>query len=88
VVEVEIACVQPDDFRIALYDRQLTISGVRVDPHSEPRAYHQMEVHFGEFRTDVDLPGQVDREHVEADYRNGLLRVILPKLQPRRIEVS
>ena len=80
VVQVEIAGVQPDDFRIALYDRQLSISGVRYDAPPERRAYHQMEVHFGEFRADVDLPLPVDKDRIDAEYRQGMLRVILPKL--------
>jgi HSP20 family protein len=88
VVQVEIAGVRPEDFRIALFDRQLTITGVRADTHPEPRAYHQMEVHFGEFRTDVDLPGAVEREHVEAEYGQGFLRVILPRQPVHRVEVT
>jgi HSP20 family molecular chaperone IbpA len=47
-----------------------------------------MEVHFGEFRTDVDLPCPVDEEHIEAEYNDGFLRVRLPKLQARRVDVG
>jgi HSP20 family protein len=88
VVQVEIAGVNPDDFRIALYDRQLVISGLRSDANVERRAYYQMEVHFGEFRSDVDLPVPVDKDRIDAEYRQGFLRVILPKLRPERVNIT
>jgi len=88
VVQVEIAGVQPEDFRIELSDRFLSIAGTRADPDPERRAYHQMEIHFGEFRADVELPGPVDREHITAEYGGGFLRVNLPKLRPTQIEIE
>jgi len=41
-------------------------------------AYHQLEIHYGEFRTEVGLPA-VWREQVSAVYQNGLLRIELPR---------
>ena len=81
VVQVEIAGVQSADFSVSLNERRLSISGVRVDPGPERRAYHQMEVHFGEFRSDVDLPGSIDENSIEVEYSDGFLRLILPKLK-------
>src|SRR3989338_11538949 len=88
VVQVEIAGVHQADFAVSLADRRLSISGVRHDPISDRRAYHPMEVHFGEFRTDVDLPGPVDEEHIDAEYSDGFLRVLLPKVAPHRLAVE
>ena len=82
VVQAEIAGVQPENFRVALHDHLLTVTGVRYDPYPENRAYHQMEVHFGEFRIDIELPGLVDKDQIDAEYQHGLLRVVLPKLRP------
>ena len=94
VVLMEIAGVRQDDFSIVLRDRRLTIGGVRFDPdperseRGERRAYHQMEVPFGEFRSDVDLPGPVAEDNIAAEYSQGLLRVTLPKLKPQSIEIK
>ena len=94
VVLMEIAGVRPEDFSIVLRERRLTISGVRLDAGPEPgergerRAYHQMEVPFGEFRSDVDLPGPVDESRVTAEYGQGFLRVTLPKAKPQPIDVK
>lgn len=86
-VRVEIAGMDENDFTVKIDSSRLIISGVRPDI-PETRAYHQMEIHFGEFSTTVDLPGPVDIEHVTADYTNGFLRVNLPKAQTKHIDIS
>ena len=63
------------------------ISGVRVDSQ-ERRAYHQMEIRFGEFSTAVELPAGLDTAKAEADYRDGFLTVILPKIKPTGIAIQ
>ena len=87
VVLVEIAGVKQSDFAVSLRDRRLIISRSQVDRGPLNRAYHQMEVPFGDFRTEVDLPAAVDESRVDAEYSDGFLRVRLPKQQPRRIDV-
>jgi HSP20 family molecular chaperone IbpA len=47
-----------------------------------------MEIHYGEFRTDVELPGAFEREGMEAEYNDGYLKIVLPKSKPRRIDVA
>ena len=87
VVQVEIAGMRGADFSVSIQDRRVTISGARQGD-GEARAYHQMEIHFGEFRTDIELPGPFDREAVEASYNDGYLRIVLPKPKPRRISIE
>ena len=88
VALVELAGVRQSDFTVSLFDRRLVISGVRIDQGPVRRAYHQMEVPFGEFRTEVELPVQVDAARVDAEYADGFLRVRLPKLKPQNIIVQ
>ncbi len=88
VVQIEIAGMRREDFYIDLQGRHLIIGGLRQHGPASPRAYHQMEVNFGEFRSEVELPTPVERDRVEADYDAGFLRVVLPKLKPHRVEVS
>ncbi len=47
-----------------------------------------MEIAFGEFHAEVDLPYQVIADKVEATYRDGFLRVMLPIAQPKHIKVE
>ncbi len=87
VVRVEIAGMQETDFTIILDGSNLMIRGMRQDV-SERRAYHQMEIRFGEFSVDVELPTSVDADNVLAVYQNGFLRVTLPKARPQHIQIE
>jgi HSP20 family protein len=88
VVQVEIAGVKQSDLAVSLQERRLIISGSRADSGPVRRAYHQMEVNFGDFRTEVDLPVPVDEPQIDAQYSDGFLRIVLPKLKPKRIDVD
>jgi HSP20 family protein len=87
VVRVEIAGMREDDFHIELNGRLLSIRGARQD-QSERRAYHQMEIHFGEFAIDLELPQHIEVTGIEAVYTNGFLRVSLPKARPRQVSIT
>ena len=87
VIRVEIAGMREQDFSVALEDRTLTIRGVRSDP-TERRAFYQMEIPFGEFSTEVELPAPIVSEGVEAVYRDGFLQITLPKARPQQIQVG
>ena len=84
IVRVEIAGMKEDDFSIELNGRVLSIYGIRQDTEDR-RAYHQMEIRFGEFRIEMELPHPVDATRVEAVYSNGFLRVDLPKAKPHHV---
>lgn len=87
IVRIEVAGMQDAEFSISLENRLLTIQGTRADT-AERRAYHQMEINFGEFRTQVELHWAVERERIEAAYDNGFLRLRLPKARPHQIEIG
>lgn len=78
VVRVEIAGLRDQDFSVTLDNNYLVITGSRPDV-LERRAYHQMEIRFGEFSTVVALPSQVDSDQTIAEYSDGFLVVMLPK---------
>ena len=86
IVRVEIAGMREDDFSISLSGDQLSVRGNRPDVH-ERRAYHQMEIFFGEFNTDVKLPAPILADQVVAEYQAGFLRLMFPKDKPRKIKV-
>lgn len=87
VVRVEVAGMREADFSIILDGRYLTVRGTRSDTQ-ERRAYYQMEIPFGEFSTELELPSPVIAQEVEAFYANGFLRIHLPKARSKRIEVD
>jgi HSP20 family protein len=87
IVRVEIAGMAESDFAILLDGQSLSIRGFRPDV-SERRAYHQLEIRFGEFSVDIELPAPVDIDRVEAVYQNGFLKVTLPKAHPKHIPID
>ena len=87
VVRVEIAGMKDEDFSVSLTGRNLVIRGLRPDV-AERKAYHQMEIFFGEFKSEVELPGPVIADRVRAEYQKGFLTVILPKQHVRKIQVE
>ena len=87
IVRVEIAGMREDDFSISLTGDRLTVRGNRPDIQ-EKRAYHQMEIFFGEFNVEVNLPAPVLADQVVAEYQAGFLRLVFPKDKPKKIQVS
>ena len=87
VVRVEIAGMREEDFSIELNGRNLLVRGSRQDI-SERRAFHQMEIHFGEFAIELELPNYIEADQVQAVYSDGFLRIHLPKARPRQIPIA
>lgn len=87
IVRLEIAGMRESDFVIELDGRFLSIRGARPDSN-ERRAFHQMEIRFGEFSVELELPLPVHSDLVEATYRDGFLRLVLPKAFPKQIHIQ
>jgi len=87
VVRVEVGGLEAEDFEISLDGHTLTISGERRDLAAK-LAYHQLEMRYGPFLVAVRLSQPVDEAGIEATYRDGILWVILPKAQARRVPVT
>jgi HSP20 family protein len=87
VIIVEIDGMNPGDFSISLQNRRLTISGSRERPPMQHQAYHQVEIGFGDFRIDLNLPWVADRDGVSATYQHGFLQVELPRRPAEEVQI-
>jgi len=87
VVRVEVAGMQEEDISINIEGRLLVVRGVRLDT-TERRAYHQMEIPFGEFILEVELTSEIISDEVDAGYKDGFLRINLPKARPKTIPIK
>jgi HSP20 family molecular chaperone IbpA len=87
IVRVEVSGMRQQDFSIKIENNYLAISGARPDK-PERRAYHQMEVRYGEFNSVVAIPGPVDAENASAEYDDGFLIVHLPKAKNNKITIK
>ncbi len=81
VIKVEVAGMSPDGFEISFANRILQIHGYRVDKERK-QSYHCLEIPYGEFLSEVYLPGNYAQDRIEAQYDNGFLRITLPKVAP------
>jgi HSP20 family protein len=76
--------------KIEVNDGRLTIQG-RRDARVPCEQYHQVERGHGEFSRTFALPPTVDVEKINADLRDGVLTITIPKSPasgPRRVDVS
>jgi HSP20 family protein len=91
LVTVELPGVEADDLEITLEDGLLTIQGERHFAHdSSEQQFHRVERRYGAFRRSITLPAQVQAEQIEASFDNGVLQILVPKMEeakPKRIQV-
>ena len=87
VVVIEIAGMRGLDISATFDKGLLAIQGMRPD-RGGLKAYHQMEIAYGEFITEVKLPNRIDTEKIEAVYSDGFLRVTLPKIVSKQISIG
>ena len=87
LVTVEIAGMRSGDFNIILYNRQLTITGKRQRHDADVAAFHRVEIGYGEFRIDLNLPWIADRDAVGASYEHGFLHIEIQRKPVEQIRV-
>lgn len=92
VLEAELPGMKREDFDLAIENNVITLRGERrFEKKEESDNYHRVERSYGSFTRSFTLPQTVTAEGATAEYRNGVLRVTLPKreeIKARRIEVT
>lgn len=91
-VEVEVPGTKPSDIAVEVLDDTLVVSGRRdMTDVGEDRKVVVNEMRSGTFRREFKLGTRIDADTVEADYREGILRIKLSALvaahRPARIQV-
>jgi HSP20 family protein len=80
VVKAELPGIDPKDIDISLANDVLTIKGEKKQEREEKEEdYHLIERSYGAFTRSIRLPREVQSDKINASYKNGILRVILPK---------
>lgn len=82
IIRMEIAGASKEDIHIHFVDRTLVVTGKRAD-HCRATTrcrFRQMEIHYGAFERRLVIPRTVDGERIKASYRNGFLKIELPKV--------
>ncbi len=80
VLEMAAPGLKKDDFKINLDNYQLTISAETKDEKKEKEDnYTRREFIYNSFSRSFTLPKTIDVEKIRADYKNGVLNLVLPK---------
>lgn len=84
VVKSTIAGVEPDDVDISITNDMLTIRGERkAEKEHQNRNYFFQECYWGAFSRSIILPVEVDVKKIDATIKNGILTVLLPKIEAK-----
>ena len=82
VVEVELAAFKKEDLELTIETNRLIIQGQRPDGGRRHRCqYLVKELRYGPFRSVVEIPPAYDLARASAAYRDGILRIDLPRKQ-------
>lgn len=90
ILRADLPGVTSSEVQTELRDSVLTVTATPRQPPSGMRPVHQ-EYATGTYRRQFGLGRQIDQEHINAQLREGVLTLTLPKIgavQPRRIEVK
>lgn len=92
IVTAELPGIDPNDMHIHVTGDQLTLEGERkADEMGEDVTYHRRERANGKFVRAFRLPYEVDNEKVKANYKNGILKITLPRTEvtkPKKITIE
>jgi HSP20 family protein len=92
-VEALTPGVDPQSLNVTVLQNRLTLSGEKspIGDDVKPEAFHRNERASGKFLRSLDLPVEVDDGNVQAEYKNGVLLVAIPKAEkakPKQITVN
>lgn len=89
-VTLDAPGMQSDAFDITLKEGVLAVTGERVVAESDDIKWHRSERRFGSFNRTVQVGEDVDVNRLDAEYKDGVLRIVLPRkdaVKPTRINV-
>lgn len=92
VLEAELPGMNRDDFELSFENNVISLKGERkFEKQTDGDNYHRVERSYGSFTRSFTLPQTVTADGANAEFRNGILRVSLPKREEtkaRKIEIT
>ena len=91
-VTLELPGMKAEEFKVELHNGELWVTGEKREEKEEKgKTFHRVERSYGQFRRAIPLPGAVCEEKIAAEYKEGVLKILIPKSEeakPRHIEVK
>jgi HSP20 family protein len=92
VLKAELPGVSPKDVDVRVENNVLTLRGERkFENDVKKESYHRVERSYGSFLRSFTLPNVVDTDRIKAEYKDGVLRLTLPKKEeakPKQISIQ
>ena len=92
LIKAELPGVKEEEIKVGVQDNVLTISGERkYEKEEKDKKFHRFERAYGSFTRNFTIPKDSDGEKVSAEFKNGILKVRLPKtdkVKPKQVEVK
>ena len=91
ILTAEIPGVKKEDIHIEVRNNLIRLSGKRSVVYPEKSSVHRMERRDIKFDRTLKLPARVDTNQINAEYKNGVLKVVLPRAEedkPKMIKVA
>ena len=92
VVKAELPGMDRKDIQLNLENNVLSLRGERkFTKETKDENYHRIERSYGVFSRSFSIPATVDEEKIRADYKDGVLKIMLPKKEqakPKQIKIA
>src|SRR5689334_9955496 len=92
VVKAELPGMERKDIALHLEKNVLSLRGERrFEKETKEDNYHRIERSYGTFSRAFSIPASVDEEKIRADYKDGVLKIVLPKKEqakPKQIRIA
>jgi HSP20 family protein len=88
---VTLPGMSEQEIELKVEGQVLTIRGERKSQEANGYVYHQMESYYGSFSRSFTLPDSTDLENIKADYKNGILTIVVPQkseVKPRTVKIN
>jgi HSP20 family protein len=84
-VKAVLPGIKPEDVDITISEGVLTIRGqTRSEQSEEKENYYRREIRYGSFARSVPLPARVNQDNADAEFKDGMLSIRLPKAEESR----
>ena len=92
VVKAELPGIDRKDIVLHMENNVLTLRGERrLEKETKEENYHRIERSYGGFSRSFTIPTTVDEQNIRADYKDGILKIVLPKkeqVKPKQIKIG
>ncbi len=92
VIDAELPGINQKDISVTVTDNVLTIKGEKKqEKEVKEENYHRVERSYGSFSRSFTLPVGVKADHIKAGYKDGVLKITLPKAEeakPKQISID